>query len=112
MNTLVDWEANRHTPAVWFVPRIIAFLGYDPNPAPRTFGEQIVAARRRHGLSRNRVAKLLGIDEGTLKRWEENLSGPGSGRNSLLEAFLAGRGARALDDPNPGTEPQAHGSHP
>jgi len=89
VNNLIDWEANRHAPAVWFVPRIIAFLDYDPHPVPRTIGERIVAARRSRGLSRKRLAKLLGVDEGTLKRWEEDRCAPGWDHLAGLESFLA-----------------------
>ena len=33
--TLIGWEQNRKKPAVRLMPRIIRFLGYDPNPLHR-----------------------------------------------------------------------------
>ena len=49
---------------------IIRFLGYDPQPAPRNCGEQLVQRRSSLGLSQKDAAKQLGVDPGTLARWE------------------------------------------
>jgi transcriptional regulator with XRE-family HTH domain len=51
VSTLIAWETNRATPGVRFLPRIIAYFGYDPYPEPQTIEEQIVAKRRRLGLA-------------------------------------------------------------
>ncbi len=39
--TLHNWENNETTPAIRYMPRIIAFLGYDPWPAPRSVAERL-----------------------------------------------------------------------
>ena len=57
---------------VRFVPRLIKWLGYDPFPEPTTAGEEIVAKRRRAGISRKRLAKEMGIDESTLEKIEKS----------------------------------------
>jgi DNA-binding XRE family transcriptional regulator len=41
--SLASWEAGRGAPGLRFLPGILAFLGYDPRPEPRTS-----PARRRH----------------------------------------------------------------
>ncbi len=39
-------EAGRREPDVQSWPKILTFLGYDPNPPPTTMSEQIAAKRR------------------------------------------------------------------
>ena len=43
-DSLLNWEANARSPLVRYLPRIVAFLGYNPFPVPETLGEQLVAA--------------------------------------------------------------------
>ena len=68
--TYILWEQDRSTPTIRYYPGIFAFLGYDPFPAPRTLSEQIASKRRELGLSVKEVAGSLGVDEGTVSRWE------------------------------------------
>ena len=71
--TLVGWELNQHAASVAKIPAIIRFLGYVPEdlfPA-RTAGERLRRYRMLHGLTRRLFAARLGIDEGTLSRFEE-----------------------------------------
>ena len=66
------WENDYRTPMIRFMPRIIDWLGYDPFPEPTTAGEEIVALRRRRGISRKGFAKEMGIDESTLEKIEKS----------------------------------------
>ena len=68
--TYANWEKDRCYPAMKHWPGIIEFLGFDPNPEPSTFGERLIACRRRKGLSRKILAATLAVDEGTLWCWE------------------------------------------
>ena len=68
--TYANWENDRCYPAMKHWPGIIEFLGCDPNPEPSTFGERLIAYRRRYGLSRKALAVVLGADDTTLWRWE------------------------------------------
>jgi len=68
--TYLGWEHDRKSPVISFWPRIIRFLGYDPNPESTTLGEQITSKRRQLGLSQVRAAKLVGVDVGTFRCWE------------------------------------------
>ena len=55
-STIWNWEANRSSPQLRFIPRIIAFLGYNPHdakpgppgegPAACCDGPPIIAAKR------------------------------------------------------------------
>ena len=71
--SLLNWERGRAEPELRFLPAILRFLGYDPTPPDPTLsiGERLLATRRARGLSRKKVATLLGIDESTLWKWEE-----------------------------------------
>jgi len=67
--TYQSWEAG-HEPTVCFWPMIIAWLGYFPGPEPITRAAKLIAYRRRSGLSQSVLAKQLGVDPGSLRRWE------------------------------------------
>ena len=63
------WEADRIAPKVWHWPKVIQFLGHDPNPAPTNFDEALTSLQRRHGLPRELLAARLGIERKTLFNW-------------------------------------------
>jgi transcriptional regulator with XRE-family HTH domain len=71
-----NWEKDRCYPAMNPWPGIIEFLGRDPNPKPTTLGERLMAYRRRYGLSREALSIVIGADEATLWRWENNQRKP------------------------------------
>ena len=76
--TYANWEKDRCKPAMKHWPKIIEFLGRDPNPEPSTLGERLLAHRRHRGLSRKALATALSVDEGTLWRWEIDMRKPES----------------------------------
>jgi Predicted transcriptional regulator len=71
-----------------FIPALAGFLGYLPLPTGETLAEQLVAYRTARSLSQKATARLLGIDPGTLSRWERVLRVPVGRYVRLLEAFL------------------------
>lgn len=73
--SLKNWEGAKTEPAVEFYPRLISYLGYNPLPKGASRGSRIRAARVSRGLSRKGLADLVGIDEGTVKRMEEDVKG-------------------------------------
>ena len=74
--TVWNWERNRTVPASSVWPKIVAFLGYNPLPEPESLGEQIAQSRKLRGLSQRAFAKQLGVDQGTLVRWERGKRRP------------------------------------
>ena len=91
-STYITWETYGAEPEIRYWPRIVAFLGYDPVPKEgEALGNALRAKRRELGLSRKRAAALLGIDEGTLKRYEDGLWEPGKRNRTIIERFLAKR---------------------
>ena len=86
--TIGNWEKDRTYPAVWYVPRLIEYLGYDPFSKPQTLGDRLRAKRRALGLPRKRLAALIGIDDGTIQRYERGVWRPGPRNREILEHFL------------------------
>jgi transcriptional regulator with XRE-family HTH domain len=89
--TVVNWERQRTEPRIRFLPAIFKFLGADPRPVPVTFPERLGAARTAQGLSREVLARRLGIDPGTVARWEAGTSRPGSKLLRFLRQILKQR---------------------
>ena len=69
-DTVRNWEQARTEVEVRFYPALIQFLGYNPLPEARTRGQAIRRARVSQGLSKERLATLAGLDEGTVRRLE------------------------------------------
>jgi transcriptional regulator with XRE-family HTH domain len=70
------------------MPAIIRFLGYNPLPEAKTLAEQLVRHRTTLGLSRNEAALQLGVDAGTLARWEHGEREPAGELLERVEQFV------------------------
>jgi DNA-binding transcriptional regulator YiaG len=68
--TLSLWESGKRTPPVKYWPAIMGFLGYCPYQAAHTLGERLRLHRMHRGLSHRSLGRMLGIDPGSLSRWE------------------------------------------
>jgi DNA-binding XRE family transcriptional regulator len=86
--TLMWWELDEREPFVHCYPAIVSFLGHDPWPQPVTLGDHLTAERRRRGLAIDKAAILIGVDEGTLRRWERGEWKPTKRTTPVLDAFL------------------------
>lgn len=98
-DTVLNWEKGWTKPPARHWPKILDFLGYDPYPEPITLGERIQARYRALGLSRKQASRTLGIDENTLKAYEDGACVPGKHNRTKLDWFLKGS--------PPGAEPTA-----
>ena len=85
--SIVDWEAGKQ-PLVGMYRAIIAFLGYEPWLEPVTLAEKLIAERRRRGFSAKLAAMMLGVDEGTLGRWEHGKPPSCPTHQALIVGFL------------------------
>ena len=71
------WEKNHHKPTVKYYPKIIKFLGYMPFDVDvSTLGGQIKLYRYLHGLSQEKLALKLHINESTVNDYENNKHRP------------------------------------
>ena len=68
--TIYNWENDRAEPAVRFIPRIIRFLGYCPYTPGLTPGERLKLCRQGLGHPQEKMAQMIGVDGGTLRRLE------------------------------------------
>jgi hypothetical protein len=69
VDTLINWEKSRTEPMPSQFRPVLAFLGYDPTPAPMTLPEWLLTKRRATGMTLADVARNLSWDEGTLTRY-------------------------------------------
>jgi DNA-binding XRE family transcriptional regulator len=86
--TICNWESNKSTPFIRYIPKIIRFLGYNPLPTGRTLAEKLNAARKVLGVSQKALAKSLGVDESTLRSWEAERHHPTERSSKTIQAFL------------------------
>jgi len=86
--SVTNWELNRTNPALRFLPGIVRFLGYVPWADRASLGARLLAFRRERGLPQTALARLLGIDPGTLSRWERGTRAPTGKYAQLVHAFL------------------------
>ncbi|MEO0898664.1 MAG: transcriptional regulator [Bacteroidota bacterium] len=81
-------------------PKIIAFLGYDPefeegNPLAVTLKNY----RRKHGLKRKLLADRIGVDETTVLWWERGREVKYMRSRNQLQAFFETEGITGVEIP-------------
>ena len=89
--SVADWLHERAAPELRRWPAVIQFLGYDPRPAPTGSGQRIKHWREARGWSRAETAQKLGIDEGTLWRWEAGHRQPTGCSGERLQLLMSRR---------------------
>jgi DNA-binding XRE family transcriptional regulator len=99
--SVFNWESNRVEPAVRFIPAIIRFLGYCPYESTPPITEWLKFPRQGLGFSQERMAKTIGIDESTWRRWEAAQRQPASADKERIKVFLA---SFAMGDLNPAVQ--------
>jgi transcriptional regulator with XRE-family HTH domain len=91
ITTLWSWEMGRTKVTTRFLPRVLAFLGYDPRGEANTRGERIRMLRERQGLTQQALAERLGLDDSTVTEWElDRVRRPVQKVLRRFEEFLAG----------------------
>lgn len=88
VSSVTAWERNRVQPKVSEVPGIIRFLGYAPIEPAEPWSARLSRARQAVGFSRKRLAIELGVDESTVKQWEDGQGRPLPHFEEQLEAIL------------------------
>jgi transcriptional regulator with XRE-family HTH domain len=71
------------------MPAIIRFLGYHPLPEGDSWGGRLLRQRISLGLTQEEAACRIGVDPGTLARWERDEREPAGKLASRVERFLA-----------------------
>ena len=80
------------------MPAIVEFLGYNPLPPGKNWAERFVRHRTFLGLSQKEAAARIGVDQGTLARWERGERIPKGHMLKLADRFLgySGKGTSTL----------------
>jgi DNA-binding XRE family transcriptional regulator len=87
--TVHNWETGERKPEIRFIPALVEFLGYDPEPADEgTLAGRLIAKRRELGLSQREAARSLAIDSGTWAGWEKGVRIKREGQRRKVERFL------------------------
>jgi DNA-binding transcriptional regulator YiaG len=84
-----EWEKYDRSPSIRHWPGILSFLGYDPHPEPKTTADKLRALRRREGWSQQKLALHLGVDEGTVRKWEQGQEPERRGLRMRVEDLIA-----------------------
>ena len=88
-DAVFNWETHRAIPDVQSIPQIINFLGYCPWKPARTFSEKIKVWREAMGLTKEVLAKRLGVHDMTLANWESGKRLPSRRCRVILARFFA-----------------------
>jgi DNA-binding transcriptional regulator YiaG len=86
--SVFNWEANTSKPEIRYMPAIINFLGYNPLPEANTAAEQLIRQRASLGLLQKDAAGRIGVDPGTLAKWEQGRREPAGGFLVRVKRFL------------------------
>ncbi len=88
--TVRNLGSGQTKPEIRFIPALVKFLGYDPEPVEeRTFAGRLVAKRRELGCLPPEAARSLGIDPGTWAGWELREGSEGRRIGGLWRGFWA-----------------------
>jgi len=74
--SVANWTRGTSAPRLAQWRRLIEFLGYDPRPEPTELSGRLLAFRTRLGMSQECMAERLGVEPGTLGRWERGARAP------------------------------------
>ena len=91
VTTLHDWETGKTIPAVKHWPAIMEFLGYCPYQHARSLGDRLRLHRIHRGLTIEELAKVFGVDRGSIACWETGKRRPDTQSRKVIEEFLHGR---------------------
>ena len=87
--TVHTWETGQRKPEIRFIPALIRFLGYDPEPVDTgSLAGRLVAKRRELGLSQREAARSIQIDPGTWAGWELGARITREAHRRAVERFL------------------------
>lgn len=86
--TVLHWEKGYTQPAVYDMPAIVAFLGYDPLPSAQTLGERMRAKRRHMGWTIGEAAEALGVHPDSWSEWERGRAIKWPRFRATVHAFL------------------------
>ncbi len=74
---------------LWVIPKILEFLGYEPDLSMvQSLGQRIRAYRLMKGTTQKELAHRLGVDPSTLGRWERDEFKPEGDLLRRVQSFI------------------------
>jgi transcriptional regulator with XRE-family HTH domain len=86
-----NWEQGATQPTIRVLPKLIEFLGHNPQPEPADLPGRIAHARRQLGLTQADMAKALKIHPDTVGLWERGDTKPPETKLRALQGLLGNR---------------------
>jgi transcriptional regulator with XRE-family HTH domain len=87
--TVRAWEKNRAEPCFDHLPKVAEFINQPPELLSQSWGEKLIAIRRRHGLSIVLMARYLKVDPTSLVAWEHGKRVLRKHLKQRIESFVA-----------------------
>ena len=88
-STVNAWETGRDGVQLRYVPAVVKFLGYVPQPpADRPLGERLRALRLARGLRQKALGRMLGIGASVISKLETGGSTEDERVLQAVERFL------------------------
>jgi transcriptional regulator with XRE-family HTH domain len=84
-----NWEKGKGTPSTVRYKGVVEFLGHYPHPNGWSLGNRLLKIRRCLGMTSRDAARLIGVDQDTLLKWERGEWRPTRRTRLKLERFLA-----------------------
>jgi transcriptional regulator with XRE-family HTH domain len=84
-----NWENNLSKPSLPYMPAILLFPGYNPLPPSKKWSERLVHGRKAIGMTQREAAQRIGVDMGTLAKWERGEREPAGTFADRANHFLA-----------------------
>jgi transcriptional regulator with XRE-family HTH domain len=86
--SIVNWERGHTLPRINHTAGVTRFLGCNPFPARDTLAMQLVNYRKAFGITQKEFARQIGVDPGTLARWERGERKPKGRFIQIVKALL------------------------
>lgn len=83
--TLVNWEKGHTAPSVNHMAGVVRFLGFNPLSEGDSLAQKLVHHRKALGTTQTRFAAQIGVDPGTLGKWERGERHPDRYQLSMLK---------------------------
>jgi transcriptional regulator with XRE-family HTH domain len=83
-----NWETNSHEIAVEFRPRVIDFIGFCPYGHAAPLTKRLKQVRESLGLTQEKLAAILKIDESTIAKWERGDYQPTPKYVQIIKSFF------------------------
>ncbi len=87
--SITNWELGHSEPEVRYIPKIIEFIGYCPYDPAADPINRVEAIRKAFGLTQEKLAQILEVDESSLASWVRREHQPIDRSQGIICKFLS-----------------------